>query len=60
MKDLADINNQFHTLLRRIDEVKNFKEKLTKELLKYIKTPITVNDEILNLKDSNYTFIEEI
>ena len=60
MKELADINNQFYTLLNRIDKIPNLKDKLTKELLKYKKTHIKVNDEIINLKDSNYIVIEVI
>ena len=36
MKELADINNQFHTLLNRIDKIPSL-DKLTKELLKYEK-----------------------
>ena len=34
MKELADINNLFYTLLNRIDEIPNLEEKLTTELLK--------------------------
>ena len=30
MKELADINNQFYTLLNRIDKIPNLKDKLTK------------------------------
>ena len=30
MKELADINNQFYSLLDRIDKIPNLKEKLTK------------------------------
>ena len=60
MKELADINNQFFTLLNRIDKIPNLKDKLTKELLKYKKTHIKVNDEIISLKDSNYIVIEVI
>ena len=57
---MADINNQFYTLLNRIDKIPNLKEKLTKELLKYKKTHIKVNDQIINLKESNYIVIEVI
>ena len=53
MKELADINNQFYTLLNRIDKIPNLKDELTKELLKYKKTHIKVNDDVINLKDSN-------
>ena len=60
MKELADINNQFYTLLNRIDKIPNLKDKLTKELLNYKKTQIKINDEIINLKDSNYIVIEVI
>jgi len=37
MKELADSNNQFYTLLNRIDKIPKFKDKLTKEILKYKK-----------------------
>ena len=60
MKEMADINNQFYSLLNRIDKIPNLKEKLTKELLNYKKTHIKVNDQIINLKDSNYIVIEVI
>ena len=33
MKALADVNNQFYTLLNRIHKIPMFKDKLTKELL---------------------------
>ena len=58
MKELADISNQFYTLLNRIDKVPNLKDKVVKELLKYKKSHIKVNDDIINLKDSNYIVIE--
>ena len=54
MKELADINNQFYTLLNRVDKIPNLKDKLTKELLKEKKTHIIVNDEVINLRDSNF------
>jgi len=57
MQELADINNQFYTLLNRIDKIRNLKNKLAKELLKYKKTHIKVNDEIINLTDINYIVI---
>jgi len=60
MKELADINNQFYTLLNRIDKAPNLKDELAKELLKYKKTHIKVNDEIINLKGSKYIVIEVI
>ena len=60
MKELADVNNQFYTLLHRIYKIPNLKDKSTNELLKYKKTHIKVNDEIMNLKDSNYIVIEVI
>ena len=60
MKESADINNQFYTLLNRIDKIPNPKDKLTKEVLKDKKTHSKVNDEIINLKDSNYIVIEVI
>ena len=31
MKELADINSQFYTLLDRIDKIPNLKDKLAKE-----------------------------
>jgi len=58
LKELAYINNQFYTLLNRIDKLPNIKDKLTKELPKLKKTHIKVNDEIVNLKDRNYIVIE--
>ena len=51
MKEMADIKNHFHTLLNRIDK------KLTQESLKYKKAQMKVNDQIINLKDSNYIVI---
>ena len=60
MKELADTNNRFYTLLNRLDKIPNLKDKLTKELLTYKRTHIKVNDEIINWKDSNYIVIEEI
>ena len=60
MKELADINSQFYTLLKRSHKIPNLKGKLTKEVLKDKKTHIKVNDEIINLKDSNYIVIEVI
>ena len=60
MKELADINNQFYTLLNRINKIPNLKGKLTNELLKGKKAHIKVNDQIINLKDSNYSVIEVI
>ena len=60
MKGMADINNQFYSLLSRIDKIPNLKEKLTKELLNDKKTHIKVNDQLINLKDSNYIVIEAI
>ena len=59
MKELADINNQFYTLLNRIDKIPSLKDKLTKDLLNY-KKHIKNNDEIVNLKGSNYSVIEVI
>ena len=47
MKELADINNQ----------IPNLTDKITKELLKATKTHIKVNDQIINVKDSNYIII---
>ena len=58
MKELADINNQFYTLLNRIHKIPKFEDKLTKEVLQYKKTRIEVKDAINNLKDSNYIVIE--
>ena len=58
MNEFADINNQFYTLLNRIDKMPNLKNKLTRELQKYTKTHI--NYEIMNLEDSNYIGIEII
>ena len=60
MKEMADINNQFYALLNRIQKIPNLNDKLTKEVLKDKKTQIKVNDEIINLKDSNYITIEVI
>ena len=60
MKEMADINNQFYALLNRIPKIPNLHDKLTKELLKDKKTQIKVNDEIINLKDSNYLIIEVV
>ena len=60
MKDMADINNTVYALLNRIQKIPNLNDKLTKELLKYKQTQITVNDEIINLKDSNYIIIEVV
>jgi len=60
MKEMADINNQFYALLNRIQKIPNLNDKLTKELLKDKKTQIKVNDEIINLKDSNYIIIEVV
>ena len=57
MKEMADINNQFYALLNRIQKIPNLNDKLTKELLKDKKTQIKVNDEIINLKGSNYIII---
>ncbi len=60
MREMADINNQFYALLNRIQQIPNLNDKLTKELLKDKKTQIKVNDEIINLKDSNYIIIEVV
>ena len=60
MNEFADINNQFYTLLNRIDKIPNLKDKLTKELLNEKKTHIKVDGEIINLKDSNYMVIEVV
>ena len=60
MKDLADINNQYYTLLNRIDKTPHLQDKLTKEVLTDKKTHIKVNAEIINLKDSSYTDIKVI
>ena len=60
MKELADSDNQFYTLLHRIDKIPNLKNKWTKELLKYKKTHVKVNDQIINLKDSSLIVIEVI
>ena len=60
MKGLANINNQFYTLLNRIDKIPNLKNKLTKEVLKDKRTHFKVNDEIITLKDNNYIVIEVI
>ena len=38
MKEFAGINNQFYTLLNRIDKIPNLEDKLAKTLLKYKKT----------------------
>ena len=59
MKDWADINNQFYTISNSIDKIPNL-DKLTKELLKEKKTHIKVNDERINLKDSNFIVSEVI
>ena len=59
MKEMVDINNQFYTLLNRIDKIPNLKQKLTKELF-FFKTHIKVNDQIINVKDNNYIVIEVI
>ena len=60
MKELADIKNQFHTLLNRTGRIPQLKDKLTKELLKQKRTHIKVNYETINLKASNYIVIEVI
>ena len=60
MKELADIKNRFYTLSNRIGRIPQLKDKLTKELLKEKRTHIKVNDETINLKDSNYIVIEVI
>ena len=60
MKEIGDINNQFYTLLNSMDQIPILKDKLTKELLKYKKAHIKVNDQIRNFKDSNYIVIEVI
>ena len=43
-----------------MDKIPNLKDRLTNELLKYEKTHVKVNDDIINLKDNNYTVIEVI
>ena len=60
MKEIADINNQFYTLLNSMDQIPNLKDKLTKALSKYKKAHIKVNDQIRKFKDSNYIGIEVI
>ena len=57
---LADINNKFYTRLNRIDKITHLKDKSTKELLKEKNTHIKLNDEIINLEESNYIVIEII
>ena len=34
LKEMADINNQFQTLLNRVDKIPNFKDKMVQQLLK--------------------------
>ena len=60
MTEMADINTQFYALLNRIKQIPNLHDKLAKELSKDKKTQIKVNDEIINLKDSNYIIIEVV
>ena len=60
MKELADMNNQFHALLNGIDKIPNRKDMLTKERLTRKKTHIKVKDEIINLKDSSCIGIQII
>ena len=60
MKELADSKNQFHTLSNRIGRIPQLKDKSTKELLKRKRTQIYVNEETINLKDSNHIVIEVI
>ena len=60
MKELADINSLFCTLLDRIGKIPNLKDKVAKELLKGKKTHIKVNDEIINLRESNYIVVKVI
>jgi len=60
MKELADINNQVYTLVNRVDKIPNLKDKLTEEFVNDKNTHVKVNDEIINLKDSNSIYIAVI
>ena len=58
MKEMVEINNQFDALFNKIKKIPKVNDKFTETLLKKKPSQIKLNDEVINLNESNYIIIE--